>query len=128
MMKRILGIIVILICTISLSAQTDSNDDKLSSKYSKKELKALKQENPDQYKFEMYCVNNAFYIANGSQKKVNENPEEYGEINIKNIDDVNFFELNIELLENNHQMFMIKGTNKVLIVKSKNHIIKELNQ
>ena len=38
------------------------------------------------------------------------------------------YKLNVDLKENEYQSFVIKGTKKILIVKSKAHILGELNK
>jgi len=62
------------------------------------------------------------------QEKIKANPSKFGEISIKNISKINFYKLNVELKENEYQSFVIKGTKKILIVKSKAHILGELNK
>jgi len=119
--------IILLVCTISVQAQTENLDKKLLAKYSKKELTSLK-ENPTEYNFAKYCVNNAFYIAPSSKEKIAYNAEKYGSIKIKNISNVNFFELNINLLKNKNQVFVINNSSKVLVVKSEEQIIREIKK
>jgi len=127
-MKKAIAIIALFVCSISIQAQTEDLDQQLLKKYSKKELKSLKTNNPSEYEFAKYCVKNAFYISEGSKEKIAANPDEYGEIKIKVLSNINFFELNINLIEKEHQYFIIKGTSKILIVKSKNHILNELKK
>ena len=61
------------------------------------------------------------------QEKIKANPSKFGEVSIKNIKKINFYDLNIPLKENDYQSFVIKGTQKVLMIKSKTHILRELN-
>ena len=49
-----------------------------------------------------------------------------GEIKIKDVNNLNFYKLNIEIIENDYQFFAIEGTDKMLVVKSKSHILKEI--
>jgi hypothetical protein len=62
------------------------------------------------------------------EEKIKANPSKFGEITIKNISKINFYQLNIELKEDDYQSFVIKGTKKILVVKSKSHILRELNK
>jgi hypothetical protein len=125
-MKKTIVIIILFICAISIQAQTENIDNKLLAKYSKKELRILKTDNPSEYEFAKYCVNNAFYIAPSSEDKIAGNSDRYGKIKIKELSEVNFFELNIELKQRNNQVFVITKTLKVLVIKSKDQIIREL--
>ena len=122
-MTRAIAILIFVFSVFSLQAQTNDIDKKLLAKYSKKELSTLKAENPDEYKFAKYCIDNAFYIANSSKEKNATIPNGYKTIKLKDVTNTNFFELNIELKQNDHQAFTIKGTSKLLIVKSRNHIL-----
>jgi hypothetical protein len=61
-------------------------------------------------------------------EKIKANPSKFGEVTIKNIKKINFYQLNIDLKENDYQSFLIKDTKKVLMIKSKTHILRELNK
>jgi hypothetical protein len=51
-----------------------------------------------------------------------------GSITINDIKNINFFELNIEIIQDDYQFFAIQGTDQMLVVKSKDHILKELGK
>lgn len=125
-MTKAITILFFIFCAFSLQAQSNNSDEKLLKKYSKKELSALKTDNPTEYEFAKYCINNAFYIGESSKEKIAINPNEYGKIKLKSLSNINFFELDIELKQSNYQAFIINGTSKVLMVKSKDFILKEL--
>lgn len=127
-MTKVIAIILFFVSSISLQAQTNNIDEKLLEKYSAKELSTLKVDNPTEYEFAKHCIDNAFYIAAASKEKIANSPNEYGSIKIKDLSNINFFELNIKLKENEHQIFSIKGTSKLLIVKSRTHILTELKK
>jgi len=127
-MKKIIAILSFIICFSAVNAQTTDPDNQLLAKYSKKELKKLKKEQPQEYDFAKYCVDNAFYIASLSKEKNAANPVKYGEITINDISNINFFELNIELKQSDFQTFVIKGANKLLIIRSKDFILQELKK
>ena len=126
-MKNTLLIIAFIATSISAVAQTNKTDKKLLVKYTVEELNTIKSENPEEYAFLNYCIDNAFYVAEMPAEKIKANPSKFGEVTIKNISKINFYQLNIELKEDEYQSFIIKGTKKILIVKSKAHILKELN-
>ena len=112
--------------TFIATAQTNQTDEKLLVKYSQKELKTMKTNDPKAYHFAAYCVDNAYYIANFSKEKAKQNPSEFGTISIKDLTQINFYALNIELKEKDYQAFVIEGTDKLLMVKSKDKIHQEL--
>lgn len=123
-MTKVFTIITFIVCSISIQAQTNNIDEQLLERYSKTELASLKTDNPTEYKFAKYCIENAFYIAAGSEEK--NATSNYKTIKIKDLTEINFYELKIELKQNAHQVFIIKGTSKILIVKSRVHILNEL--
>jgi hypothetical protein len=127
-MKVFLFIVALVVISFSGSAQSTKIDGRLLSKYNIESLKTLQAENPKELAFLNYCVENAFYISALPEKKIAANPSQFKEIELSGQPILNFFDLNIDLLENEHQSFVIKGTQKLLIVKSKAHIIQELNK
>jgi hypothetical protein len=127
-MKKVIAIIVLFVCSISIQAQTNDLDQQLLKKYSKKELKTLKADNPTEYEFAKYCIDHAFYIAPSSKDKIATNINRYGQIKIKNLSDVTFFELKIDLKQSKNQVFVINNTTKVLIVKSRDQIVREIKK
>ncbi len=127
-MKKSLAILSLIFCFDASLAQSNNPDNKLLAKYSQKELTRLKVENPQEYEFSKYCADNAFYVAALSNKKRAANPEKYGEITIKDIANINFHALKIELKQSEFQAFVIKGTDKLLMVRSKDFILQELKK
>lgn len=127
-MKKTLLIFAFIAASLSIIAQNNKIDKRLFAKYTSEEVKAIKAENPEKYTFLTYCIENAFYIAEMPAEKIKANPTNFGEITIKNINKINFYQLGIEIKENDYQSFVIKDTKKVLMVKSKTHILRELNK
>lgn len=127
-MKNTLLVILFVATSLSVVAQSNKADKQLLAKYTVEEINTIKAEQPEEYKFLTYCIDNAFYIAEMPVEKIKANPSKFGEISIKNISKINFYQLNIELKENDYQSFVIKGTKKVLMIKSKKHILRELNK
>lgn len=123
------NIIVLFSLVIFISTSfAQKNDKALLVKYSKEELNTIKKESPKEYTYLKYCVKNAFYISEMPAEKVKANPSSFGEISIKNLDKINFYDLKIIIKEEAYQSFIITGTDKILIVKSKHHILRELNK
>jgi len=125
-MKKL--IVLFSIFLISGTAFSQKNDKALLVKYTKEEVKIMKTEQPEEYKYAKYCVNNAFYIGEGSKDKINANPSKFGSITLKNLDNINFYDLKLDIKEDDYQSFVIEGTTKILIVKSRTHILRELNK
>ena len=116
-MKNTLLIFMLVMSSFTLIAQNNKVDKRLLSKYSIEELNKIKSEDPKEFKFLNFCIENAFYIAEIPQEKIKANPTKFGEISIKNSSKINFYKLNVDLKENEYQSFVIKGTKKILIVK-----------
>ena len=127
-MKSILIIISIVATSFSAVAQSNNIDKRLLSKYSVEELNAIKKETPQQYQILNYCLDKAWYLSPLPVEKMKKNDGRIGAIKIKDIKNINFFELNIELIQNDYQYFAIEGTEQMLVVKSIDHIIKDLNK
>ena len=115
-MKKILIVLISLMYSFSmLFAQNTEFDSRLLVKYSIEELKKLEKENPSEVQFQTYCLDNAFYIGDYPKEKE-------GKINldgvkqIENINEINLFELDIEILDGRNQLFSINDNSKLLVV------------
>lgn len=126
-MKRIIIVgFALFLSTMSFAQSNKDLDKNLLVKYTKQELKEIKNSDPKEYEYLKYCVNNAFYIAAASKEKIKASPNQYKEVTLKNISVANFYDLKIDVLDSEYQTFLIEGTEKILIVKSKVHILREL--
>ena len=98
-----------------LFGQNTEFDSRLLVKYSVEELNEIKKENPSEIKFLTYCLDNAFYIGDYPKEKE-------GKINldgvkqVENINEINLYELNIEILDGRNQLFSINNNSKLLVV------------
>lgn len=127
-MRNLLLAFVFITVSFSVTAQSDKIDDRLLVKYSVEELNKLKVENPTEYKFINYCLDNAWYIQSLPIEKMKDPKETIGLIVIKDMENINFYSLNIAIIKDNYQFFAIEGTDKMLVIKSEYHILKELNK
>lgn len=118
-MKKVIGLIIVAL--ISYSAHSQDFDKRLLAKYTEEELSTLQKDNPVEFEFLNKCLDGAVYLADYSPKK-GMNKEISGEIGLKDINAINFFELDIELIEDRYQYFKIKGHNKLLVIRAKAHI------
>jgi hypothetical protein len=125
MKKIIITCCVLFLGTVAFAQGSINND--LLVKFTKIELETIKKNSPTKYAYLEHCVKNAFYVAAMPEEKVKANPTKFKEIDVK-LPITNFYELKIDVLENEYQSFVIKGTKKVLMVKSRTHILRELNK
>ena len=98
-------------------------DQRLEKKYSKKEINQIIQDDPRQYQFLVYALDNACYTIDPPKGK---DLSEFTEISLDLKSPLNFLYLGLEIKDQN-QYFIIKGTNKLLVVKSNwvlNHELK----
>lgn len=123
-MKKLILLGILFAFTATISAQ--DFDARLLVKYSKAELTDMKANNPEQYNFISDCLDHGFYIANSGGKALSK--EVRGEIDIADMDNINFFEFNLEPEENRYLYYKIKGQDKLLVVRSIGHIKMEASK
>ena len=125
-MKKILIVLISVMFSGSmLFGQNTEFDSRLLVKYSVEELNKIEKENPSEIKFLLHCIESAQYITpfpEGKESAV----EIIGEVEIRDINSINFFELGVELIQDNYQYFTIKASDMLLVIKSKDHILKTL--
>jgi hypothetical protein len=127
-MKNLLIAFVFILISLSSIAQSDNVDDRLLTKYSIEELNALKTESPSEYIFINYCIENAWYIQALPKEKMKSNDGRIGKIQIQDLNNINFYSLNVNIVKDDYQFFAIEGTDKMLVIKSKDHILKEIKK
>jgi len=108
----------ILLFTIFLSASgmafSQEVDARLSKRYSPTELADLKQNDPEKLTLLNYALDHACYIADvpkGKESGLN------GVVEMNTNEPIDFIALGLEIQKTN-QYLRIKGTDKVLVVKS----------
>ena len=116
-MKKFLLIILVGTATISSLAQQIEADPRLEVKFSNSELQAMKNDSPEELSFLNYCLDHAYIISDYKEKKSGNS--ELKSISIQDINNVNFFALNIEL-NNEIQYFQIEGVDKILVIQAEN--------
>ena len=127
-MKQLLFTLLFSFTFCTISAQKSSIDNRLHVRYNSQELKAMQVENPQELEYLTYCIENAFYVSDIPQEKVDANPERFKEINLQSSTITNFYELDLQIEPHTAQYLIIKGTSKLLMVKSKDQILLELNK
>ena len=126
-MKNIFLIALVFVFANAYSQNTSTDKD-LLVKYSEEQLAVLKKQNIDEYEYLKYCARNSFYLSPIPTEKMTSGQTRIGSITINDIKNINFFELNIEIIQDDYQFFAIQGTNQMLVIKSKDHILKELGK
>jgi hypothetical protein len=125
-MKKVLVVLISVMFSGSmLFGQNTEFDSRLLVKYSVEELNKIEKENPSEMRFLLHCIENAQYITpfpEGKEGAV----EIIGEVEIRDINNINFFELDVELIQDNYQYYTIEGSEMLLVIKSKDHILKTL--
>ena len=109
----------------TLFGQNTEFDSRLLVKYSVEELNNIEKENPSEIRFLLHCIESAHYITPFPEGK-EDAVEIIGEMEVRDINNINFFELNVELIQDNYQYYTIKDSNMLLVIKSKDHILKTL--
>ena len=117
-----------LILSSFLSAQSTAKyDARLLELFSEEELTKINKE--DSYRFQLieFCLDHAcYFVETSSSKDFTERIS--GTVEIADVENFNFFKLEIELLENDYQYFKVKDKDLLLVVKSGQHISTEMNK
>ena len=98
-------------------------DQRLEKKYSKNEITQMIKNDPMNYKFLVYALDNACYIIDQPEGK---SLSEFTSISIDINKPLNFLDFGLEIKDQN-QYFIIEGSDKLLVVKSNwvlNHELK----
>jgi hypothetical protein len=123
-MKQTITLLTLLFSLFAGSsfAQQSDIDERLLAKYSAEEVEAMDQET---LAFNTYCIEHAFEIMPFPAEKEGDAAIN-GARNIQDLNNINFFELNVELKEDEYQYFKLLGTDKMLMIKPISLIKQEL--
>ena len=117
-MKKIIPLSIFILTALVLKAQ--EFDDRLFVKFSESELIEMQTNQIEEFKYINACLDHGFYLANFKGKS---NPAEViGEIMVDDLSKINFFELGVTPVENRYLYYKIKGHDKLLVVRSVEHI------
>lgn len=116
-----LFILLFFISSVSYAGQNETADKRLYSKYSKEELKKIEKETPDEFNYLNFYVANCYLIMELPAEKSNAH-EIKGTIQLKSVDLVNIYELNLTTKEKDYQYYKIEGTTKMLVILSNEQI------
>ncbi len=120
-MKKLLLFVGYSLISLAGMSQERSYSKALTDHFEVSELDA---QSDQEIAYLEYTANNAFVITEFPKEKVG-NTQRYStiELNLEKVDD--FYDLNIEMKENDFQYFRISGTDKMLIIKSKSIVKRE---
>lgn len=125
-MKNIFLLSIALIFSALGHSQDKNHDSRLLAKYSLEELSQLQGNDNEEYQFINHCLDNAWYITALPKQKMSAKNKQIRTIKIDDIKSINFYSLNISLVQDNYQFFAIEGTDKMLVIKSIDHIKQEI--
>jgi hypothetical protein len=117
-----------LLFSFALSAQSSNKfDERLLELFSQEELESIRKDEPYRLQLIEFCLDNAHYFVETSKDK-DYSARISGTVEIKDVDNFNFFKLEIELKENDYQYFKVKDKELLLVVKSGQHVSSEMNK
>lgn len=123
-MKRFLLKLSFLLCALLFIPNLWSQeiDKNLLNSYTIEEIEQLKTANPEQFEVLNYAIEHAVYFAqNNSTGKANYEQE----MAFENSESLRFTDYGLKILDKN-QYIKIKGTSKILVVKSMNVLLLEM--
>jgi len=127
-MKKVLIILISIMFSVTmLFGQGIEYDSRLLVKYSVEELNVIEKENPSEIRFLTYCLDNAFYIGDYPTEKDGKIKLD-GEKQISNTNEINLYELKIEILEGRNQLFSVNGKSKLLIIYDSSFLKDKFNK
>ncbi len=122
-MKKIAIIIFVLLAGSGVIMAQGEIDDRLYDKFSKKELANMSNSDISYW---TYILDNGYYLTDVPKGK--DTGSRVGKVSIKDLDNINLFQLGLSPIDNDYQYFLIEGTDKMLVIRSHNHIKKEFNK
>ncbi len=116
--------------TTAVAQKSNDVDKKLLAKYSQSDLDKMKNFNPEAYNFHVRVLSNGWYITDFPKQKAQQSKGRYTDITLTQaeMDDFNIYQHNIELLENDYQYFRVNGGEKMLVIRSIDHINQLINK
>ena len=117
--------LIILTCALLGAAnsysQSTQSDSRLLVKYSQDELSQMEEATPVELEFLSYCIENACQVVEYPASKAGRDDRSYPEVAVVDIENVNFFELGVEL-QSTVQTFKVSGHNKMIVVYTEEQV------
>jgi len=120
-MKNCLFLITFILFANFAKAQSNGFDQRLLSKFSKKELNEMQINNPIAYAYWNFYAANAYQIMDLPNEKATAH-EIKGTVKIKDINLINIFDLNYTPLSKDYQYYRIEGKKKLLVILSEEQV------
>lgn len=120
-----------LMCSTAALAQKSTNvDEKLSAKFSKEEVNEMKKSDVSTYNFHVKVISNGWYLTDFPKQKAQQSKGRYTDITLSQaeLNDFNIYKHDIELLENDYQYFRVNGGEKMLVIRSVDHVNQLINK
>ena len=115
-----------LILSLSLTAQSEPADSRLEALMSSAELEQLKSDNPKEYNYLVYSLDHSWYITDFPIQKLDDIQGEFTDIKLSSTAKINIYALGLSIKEKNYQYFRINEGNKMLVIRSREHIIRKM--
>ena len=100
-------------------------DERLLSKFSEEQIRDFQQDHPRALEYWTFYLDNSFEIIEAPLEK---DLSELEEVKIKGLKSMNILDLEITMLGQSSQKFRIKGTDKILVLYSKERFIQLFNE
>jgi hypothetical protein len=125
-LKTYLSLALLLLVSSTYFSQA-KHHPQLYKKYSSVELKEMEKSNPGELAFLNEFMSTGFYVTDFPQEKQGAT-EINGARKIENLSSIDFYSLNIPIKDEEWQYYMILGTDKLLVVKSRNYVMNEMKK
>ena len=123
-MKKIVPVICLMLASLLVKAQSGDPDKRLLSKFSEKQLNEMKLKNVEEYNYWNFYAANAYRIIDLPKGKESA-PEIGGSVTIKDMNNINVFEL--KLIKGVYY-YKIEGSDKIINVFTENQMKEKFAQ
>lgn len=118
--------IAALLATVAVSLQAQTNiDPRLQVKFGEERLADLQKNHPSVIEYWTFYLDNAYHVADLAPEK------DAGQLPTVKIDDIsriNILALDVHPIENVNRIYLIEGTNKLLVLHSTEKIAEMFNE
>lgn len=123
-MKSILFGLVFSIASVSLFSQGDF-DERLLSKFDAEQIQDLQAKNSPSIAYWTFYLDNSYEIVDLPAGK---SAEEFEQVKIKDIDNFNILDLDIDMARSTKKYFQIKGSDQILVLLSNEEFVARFNE
>ena len=127
-MKKLFVLITFLSAANFITLAQESDDLKLQTFMTIEEINSLKSDNPEEYKFLLFAFDNGWYLTDFPKQKEDHIKDQFKELKLQTTESINIFTLGLEIHDTDYQYFRINNGDKMLVIRSKNHIQELMNK